>query len=203
MPQKYDFSDITVMIIEDNLFMRQLVRKMLHGFGVRHLLEGADGSEGLEILSRDYVDLVICDWLMDPLDGCGFTQTVRTATDSPNTHLPIVMITGHTEPWRIRFARDAGVTEILAKPVSAQKLMERMVYVIEEPRRSVDSFAYAGPDRRRRRFGTFTGKNRRNSEDSQADAMAETGASVDNEDEDAESSLSNEAVDSLFSNINS
>lgn len=201
MAQKYDFSDITVMIIEDNLFMRQLIRKMLHGFGVRHLMEGADGSEGLEILSRDFVDIAICDWLMDPLDGCGFTQTVRTATDSPNVHLPIIMITGHTEPWRIRFARDAGVTEVLAKPISALTLMQRMVHVIEEPRRSVDTFAYSGPDRRRRtKSDVFNGDDRRNSEASQADAMEASGADVEEDAE--ESSLSNDAVDALFSNMN-
>lgn len=188
--QKYDFSAISVLVIEDNLFMRQLVRKMMHGFGVRHLLEGADGSEGLDILSREYVDIVVCDWLMDPLDGCDFTRTVRTASDSPNIHLPIIMITGHTEPWRIRFARDSGVTEVLAKPVSARTLMQRMVHVIENPRRSVESFTYTGPDRRRRQRPDFAGDDRRGS-------GGEDTENPESEPE-SESGMSNDAVDALF-----
>ncbi|MEM1398665.1 MAG: response regulator [Pseudomonadota bacterium] len=200
MDQKYDFSDISVLILEDNLFMRQLVRKMMHGFGVRDLLEGADGSEGLEMMSREHIDIVLCDWLMDPLDGCDFVRTVRTAADSPNPHIPIIMITGHTEPWRVKFARDAGVTEVLAKPISTQTLMHRMVHCIENPRRSIESLTFTGPDRRRRRTDDYKGSERRKSEASQADAMAAAGGSANEEAE--ESTLSNDDVEALFAQMN-
>lgn len=195
MVQTYDFSDISVLILEDNLFMRQLVRKMLHGFGVRTLMEGSDGSEGLEIMGREHVDVVICDLLMDPLDGADFTRTVRTAGDSPNPEIPIILVTGHTEPWRINFARDSGVTEILAKPIAAQTLMHRMVHVIESPRRSISSLTYTGPDRRRRSV-EYKGVDRRKSEESQAAAMG-----FDTAEELEESTLSNDDVDALFNNM--
>ena len=197
----YDFSEICVLIIEDNTFMRQLLRKMVQGFGVRQVLEASDGSDGLGVMSREQVDVVVTDWLMDPLDGCDLIRTVRTAPDSPNAQVPIIMITGHTEPWRVRFARDAGATEILAKPVSGQTLMQRMVHVIEKPRKTIETFAYTGPDRRRRRSQEYTGEERRG-RNNPATAQSAPAAPQEGGGE-SEGGMSNEDVDALFANANS
>jgi DNA-binding response OmpR family regulator len=75
---------------------------------------------------------------------------VRTDDDSPNMFLPIIMMTGHTERARIFSARDAGVTEFLAKPVTAKSLLMRLTNIIEHPRPFVRAKGYFGPDRRRR-----------------------------------------------------
>jgi DNA-binding response OmpR family regulator len=61
------------------------------------------------------------------------------------------MITGHTSPERVHAARDAGVNEFLAKPVSSKSIMARVISVIENPRPFVRTKAYFGPCRRRRR----------------------------------------------------
>jgi len=62
---------------------------------------------------------VITDWRMEPLDGLDLTRIIRTGEDSPNPFVPIIMLTGYTEVARVHEARDAGVTEFLAKPVSS------------------------------------------------------------------------------------
>ena len=65
----------------------------------------------------------------------------------------MTIITGHTEFHRIHEARNAGVNEVLAKPISAQNLYGRVLSVIENPRPFVRSSDYFGPDRRRRDLG--------------------------------------------------
>ncbi len=145
-----DFSRLNVMIVDDNPHMRILIRDILLGFGVKDVVECPDGSEAISELQHRPADIVIADWMMEPLDGLDFTRLIRTANDSPSRFVPIIMLTGHTERHRIVEARDAGVTEFLAKPVTANGLYARLRSVIENPRQFVQSQSFSGPDRRRR-----------------------------------------------------
>ncbi len=105
--------------------------------------------------------MVIADWLMHPLDGLDFTRIVRTADDSKRPQTPIILMTGHTERENVVHARDAGVTEILAKPISARSLHDRIISVIINPRPFVLCQSYTGPCRRRQIVGTYAGPERR------------------------------------------
>jgi len=98
---------------------------------------------------------------MAPMDGLEFSRTVRTAGNSPNPFVPIIMITGHTEKHQVEAARDAGITEFLIKPITAQSLFSRIAEVVERPRAFVRCESYFGPDRRRRNVESYTGPWRR------------------------------------------
>ena len=76
-------------------------------------------------------------------------QVGRTGGDSPNPFVPIVMLTGHTELVKVIEARDSGVHEFLAKPISARSLYARIRIIIEKPREFIKTKSYFGPDRRR------------------------------------------------------
>ena len=71
------------------------------------------------------------------------------------------MITGHTEKHRVEAARDAGVTEFLAKPITAANLFARIAEIVERPRAFVRSDSYFGPDRRRHQQDDYAGPWRR------------------------------------------
>jgi DNA-binding response OmpR family regulator len=75
--------------------------------------------------------------------------------------VPIIMITGHTEKHQVEAARDAGITEFLIKPITAQSLFSRITEVVERPRAFVRCESYFGPDRRRRNVESYTGPWRR------------------------------------------
>jgi CheY-like chemotaxis protein len=141
---------VRVLVVDDNAHMRSIVSTMLHSFGIRMIREAKDGAEAIEVLSRWPADLAICDFLMEPTDGVAFTKQVRTAPDSPNPYLPVVMLTGHSELARVVDARDAGVTEFVVKPLTAKALVDRINAVIFKPRPFVRTKDYFGPDRRRR-----------------------------------------------------
>ena len=98
---------------------------------------------------------------MQPMDGYEFVQRIRTDPSNPNLYIPIIMLSGHVEMANIERARDNGVTEYLAKPVSATSLHQRVVSVIEQPRQFVRVGKYFGPDRRRHTDDVFQGDNRR------------------------------------------
>lgn len=156
-----DLSNLSALIIDDNFHMRQLVKTVLSALNLRNVAEAEDGASAIKVLQTFEADFVICDWAMTPIDGIDFTQLIRTSEDSPNIYLPIIMLSGHTEMNRIMIARDAGVNEFLAKPVSATNLYQRIRAIIEQPRKFVRTSNYFGPDRRRRLDPNYIGPERR------------------------------------------
>ena len=140
---------IQILLIDDNPHMRTIATAVLKSAGIRKVIEASDGGQGLQML-RDYaIDLAIVDYNMFPLDGVEFTRLVRNSPDSANPYLPIIMMTGHSGKKRVYEARDAGVTEFLAKPITAKGVLDRIQSVIWRPRPFVKTEGYFGPDRRR------------------------------------------------------
>ncbi len=145
-----DLSALHVLIVDDNKHMRTILKTLLRALGLVNIRESEDAAQAFAELKQFPVDIIICDWEMEPLDGIDFTRLVRTAADSVNPFVPIILLTGHTELSRVKEARDAGITEFLAKPVSAVSLRNRMEAVILNPRPFIRSRHYVGPDRRRK-----------------------------------------------------
>ena len=98
---------------------------------------------------------------MEPRDGIEFTKMIRNHDTSPNRYVPIIMLTGHSELSAVEEARDAGVNEFMAKPVSATKLYAKIKRIIEHPRDFVRTGDYFGPDRRRHQDPDYDGPERR------------------------------------------
>jgi two-component system chemotaxis response regulator CheY len=148
------------LLMDDNHHMRAIVATILRGVGLRHLREASDGAEGLEVLETWPADIAIADFKMAPMDGVEFTRRVRQPS-SRTPYLPIIMMTGFSDRGRIFEARDAGVTEILAKPITASSLLQRIESVIMQPRPFIRTDAYFGPCRRRKEGEAADGVERR------------------------------------------
>lgn len=143
-------SDVTILIVDDQEFILNLVREMLRVLGAETILEAKDGTEAWEVLQRNPVDLMLVDWYMKPTDGVTLVKRIRNDKKSPNPYLPIIMMSGYSERLRIIKARDSGINEFVVKPLSAKALFGRIVNVIEHPRQFVRTENFFGPDRRRK-----------------------------------------------------
>ena len=155
---------LAVCVVDDNQLMRQLVRAMLSTLRITKIREATDGVSALNVLREFEPDLIITDCMMSPMNGIEFTELLRTRGYSPYPYVPIIMMTGHTELEIIKQARDSGVTEILAKPISARGLCARVRSVIEQPRKFVSCESYFGPDRRRQNRPGYKGPWRRSTD---------------------------------------
>lgn len=155
------FEHLKALVVEDNAHMRTLLRALLAALGLNEVHEAADGGQALALLERVEPDFVLTDLSMKPVDGIAFTLDVRNSPRSPNPFVPIIMVTGHTERARVLAARDAGVTELLAKPITARNLFLRIATIVERPRPFVRSPLYFGPDRRRHNDAFYNGPWRR------------------------------------------
>ena len=151
---------VKFLIIDDNAFMRTIVRSVLNALNANQVKEAADGVDALKIMKNFQPDIIIADWEMRPVDGIEFVRMVRIGSDSRDPFVPIIMLSGHSENARVTVARDAGINEYLVKPISASTLFSRIEAVIERPRPFVRAKDFFGPDRRRRDVG-YRGEERR------------------------------------------
>lgn len=141
--------------------MLDLSKSLLLAFGVGKVLTARDGNEGYRVFKDTNTDIVLADWMMQPIDGISLTRMIRNDSRSPNPYVPIILMTGFSEKRRVVQARDSGVTEFLVKPFSARDLYRRIAQIIERPRQFVRSEDFFGPDRRRTRMGDYGGPYRR------------------------------------------
>ena len=164
--QSYNLETLNILLVVDNKHMQLLIKEILRSFRIKAVRVADDGADAIKEMRTFATDLVICDWNMQPIDGLEFVRLVRTSSDSPNPYVPVIMLTGHTETTRVKEARDSGITEFLAKPVSAKGLYQRICMVIERPRQFIKTRMYAGPDRRRTPPTKNSNKGRRASDKS-------------------------------------
>lgn len=150
---QFNFTDVGVMIVDDNHHMRELLCSILHALGFKRIMELSDGDAAMREIGRFAPDIVITDWHMEPMDGMELVRRIRNAAEETTRYVPIIMLTGHSEAARVRKARDAGVHEFLAKPISAKSLLARIVRIVDHPRPFIRTDDYFGPDRRRQNLG--------------------------------------------------
>jgi two-component system chemotaxis response regulator CheY len=169
-----DLRDVSVLLVDDNANMRKVVSHILKAAGVRKVREAGDGLDALKIFQSQEIDIVFTDLMMSPVDGLAFIRWIRTSTASPNPYVPVIMMTGHATQRTLTAARMAGVTEFLAKPLTARGVMHRINEIVNNPRPFVRASEYFGPCRRRRIDHEFSGVERRGAQPTLVmDALAE------------------------------
>ncbi len=147
MSQRLD--ELRILIVDSDPELRDLTRDMLDSLGIHQVYTIGDGSRTFEQLRDRNIDIVIVERQMTPLSGIELTRMIRTASDSPNPHVPILMVTAAPSMPDVIEARDIGVSEFLIRPFSIDNLKARLVATANNPRDFVEVESYFGPDRRR------------------------------------------------------
>lgn len=160
MDELNPYETLRVLVADDSDYMRLLLRTMLRGLGIDAVDFVESAEQAVRYLRRAMPDLLITDLKMPGMSGLDLARHVRRSEGSLNPFLSVLMLTGHAGAAEIEAARDAGVNEFLAKPVSVLALGSRLAEIVQRPRRFVRSPTYFGPDRRRR-SAKYQGDDRR------------------------------------------
>ena len=156
----YNLERFTVLIVEDNGFIRNTLRDLLQNLGVGTIKFAENGADAIEFLKSVKttanipgglnIDLIVSDMIMSPINGLLLARWVRQAKESPNRFIPYIMLSGAADNAYVASARDLGATEFVAKPFSATSMYEKILEVIDHPRNFIACHSYNGPDRRRK-----------------------------------------------------
>ena len=139
---------------------RDIVLDILKTTGMRDIRQAEDGGEAFALIRERAPDLLFLDLEM-PYDGIRTLRQIRTAPHSPDKRLAVIIMTAYATPTRLLAMRDAGVTEVVSKPLTSAKIFARINAVLLSPRPFIEAPAYVGPDRRRSRARIYSGPFRR------------------------------------------
>jgi two-component system chemotaxis response regulator CheY len=141
---------VRACVVEDNIHMCRIVCAILRGFGIQNTEVFDEPTRALRHCEDGLFDLIILDYQMPTVDGVDFIRLVRRSAGGKNVFTPIILLSAYTEAWRVVAARDAGVTEVCAKPIAARELWSKIAHITNVERCFIRSSDFWGPDRRRR-----------------------------------------------------
>lgn len=123
-------SQIKILIVDDNPLLQRALKDMLGLWGVGQITAVANGQDAKEALRREVFDLMVTDWVMEPVGGAQLIQWVRQSQGCLRPDLPIIVLTANADLSTVRCAWDSGADSVLAKPVPAATLARRIDAVL-------------------------------------------------------------------------
>ena len=113
-----------VLIVDDSLESRMLLGKILTKAFHVQIIEAAQGKDALKKLSREKPDVVFLDYEMPVMNGKEILQSIRAMPEF--YHLPIVMVTSHSEKDLVRELLSYRVSAYLLKPLSEDYIVNHI-----------------------------------------------------------------------------
>lgn len=111
-----------VLVADDSSTMRKIILRSLQAVGVTEVTEAADGTEAVAMFKPGEIDMVLTDWNMPGKTGLEVVQEIR----AQDKEVPIIMVTTEAEKGRVMQAIQAGVSDYLVKPFTADTLREKL-----------------------------------------------------------------------------
>lgn len=118
------YDNLTILLVDDEQFIRQLVARLLRDMGVKTVVMANDGDEAIKklVTSGGRVDLMILDLEMPNMNGFEVVKQVRSGDVNVAKDLPIIILTGHGQEDAVKAAVKLGVHGFLVKPMSRDAL---------------------------------------------------------------------------------
>jgi two-component system chemotaxis response regulator CheY len=111
-----------VLVADDSSTMRKIILRSLQAVGVTDVAEASDGAEAISLFKPGEFDMVLTDWNMPGLSGLEVLSGIR----EKDKDIPVVMVTTEAEKSRVMQAIQAGVSDYLVKPFTADTLREKI-----------------------------------------------------------------------------
>ena len=141
-------SQCRVLVLDDSRLMLELIQTCLRSFNVKDVVALVDPVRCMELLRSGKFDALIIDWRLKESDGLEMVRQIRKTLPDPLRRIPIVLCTGYSEYDRVIEASEAGIHEMLCKPVTPKELYLKLTNALTSDRVFVETEDYIGPERR-------------------------------------------------------
>jgi len=119
---------LSILIIDDDVQIRQLLRDYLSGFGMS-VVAVADGKAMADVLEKEFFDLVILDLMLHGEDGLSLCRSLRAKSD-----IPILMLTARGEAMDRVVGLEVGADDYIVKPFEPRELVARIQAILRRTR---------------------------------------------------------------------
>ena len=118
-------SKVSVLVVDDASFIRDLVKKCLRNYfpGMR-IEDAVNGRKAQSLLAREAFDLVLCDWEMPEMSGLELLTWCREQDSLKG--MPFVMVTSRGDKENVVQAIQAGVSGYVSKPFTNEQLITKV-----------------------------------------------------------------------------
>ncbi len=113
-----------ILIVDDFATMRRIMKNILKQIGFTNIVEADDGTTALEELKKNKVDLIVSDWNMPKMTGLELLKAVRASDDLKE--IPFLMVTAEAQKQNVIDAVQAGVSNYVVKPFTAEAITEKL-----------------------------------------------------------------------------
>ena len=123
-----DISKLHVLVVEDEPFARNLMKRVLEELGTEQISFASNGFEALSVLqeAEPKVDVILLDLEMPKLNGFGFIEKLHNELLPPLSKTPVIVISGHSNKEALDKVRELGVDLFLLKPISTHQVVTRI-----------------------------------------------------------------------------
>lgn len=116
--------NIKILIVDDMSTMRRIVKNALKQIGFSNMEEAEDGTSALAKLRSEPFQFVVSDWNMPNMTGLDLLKAIRS--DGALKSIPVLMVTAEAKQENIVEAVQAGVSNYIVKPFTAETLKEKI-----------------------------------------------------------------------------
>ncbi len=139
---------VSILLAESNPQIRTAVRSMLLHYEFSNITEVSDSRVFMDSIRSTPYGVILLDSGIANLDAVAITRFIRSGKMGLNRTAAIILLAHRSDLAFVYEARDAGVTEFVAKPFSSAVLMTRLISALERPRPFIAADGYTGPCRR-------------------------------------------------------
>ncbi len=144
------FDSLKILIVDGKRAHGKLLQGILGTLGIRDMMVVENSAAALEELKLKMFDAIFCDEETAPMNPAAFARAVRKDPTNRSHRVPIILISGAPQRRQVEIARDCGINDFLAVPISVATVKKKLESVLFAPKRFVTTEDFAGPDRRRR-----------------------------------------------------
>jgi two-component system chemotaxis response regulator CheY len=119
--------EMRILVVDDYRTMLRIISNLLKQLGFINIEEAENGHDALQKLRQAPFGLVISDWNMEPMTGLQLLKEVRA--DATLKKMPFIMVTAESKTENVIAAKQAGVSNYIVKPFSAEILKSKIVSV--------------------------------------------------------------------------
>lgn len=120
--------ELRVLIVDDSFTSRRIVRQMMERMGIEQFSEAENGREAIELIEKEFFDLIVTDYNMPEVDGEELSQFIRN--QSAQQSVPVLMVTSETDSSRLAGIAQSGVSAVFDKPITVEILRETIQRVL-------------------------------------------------------------------------
>ncbi len=129
-----NLDSLDIVIVDDSRTVLTMIRSMISSLKVARVRTFDRGDLALQAMLHEPPNVILTDLVMNPMSGTQLLHLVRQKTMVPLCFVPVIVVTAHATQKRVAQLFQAGAHHVLAKPLSAAVLQQRLVSLLKDDR---------------------------------------------------------------------